>query len=293
MNRKFKSIGAAVLTAAMCVSLTGCAKEEGKSELNESNIESHLESIFGGSPGSSSSTTSKPELEPLNAFDGLTVVFDGISPKSNISIKGGSSYVTYTPNIKSGMKNGDVVTVTAELRSSYANKYVLTETKKEFIVEGLPSYVEKLDELSEDVLKKMDSTAQDNYAAYMARSIPNGKLKSMKLMGNYLLCPKDPSAFGVDANRVYCVYEMEVDVTQYNRETDAFYWCAYFRDITILPDGTISLDYGSYTQGNVNSMELALFMYLYGSNDLDTIFSKNITANLDKYSYESTVTDAV
>lgn len=290
MNRKIKTIGAALLAAVMCATFSGCANsEKPKDDLTESNIESHIESIFGGNSGASSSKA--PQIEQLDPFEGVSVVFDGISPKSSVTVKGGSAYVTYKPSVDKGMKNGDTVTVTAELKPSFKGDYELTADKKNFIVEGLPSYAAKLDEISGDVLKKMDSTAQDNYAAYMAKSISKGKLKSMELLGNYLLCPKDASTYGIDANRVYCVYRMDVDISEYNTSTIPYYWCAYFKDVTILPDGTVSVDYGSYAQGNVNSMELALFTYLYGSNDLDTIFSKNVTANIDKYTYESTVKD--
>ncbi len=64
MNRNFKIIGAALLAAVMCASFAGCAKEEKKSELNESNIESHIESIFGGGSTSSDSSAKPEESEP-------------------------------------------------------------------------------------------------------------------------------------------------------------------------------------------------------------------------------------
>ncbi len=65
MNRKLKTISAALLAAAICASLTGCANNEkpnnGGEELTESNIESHLESLFGGGENSSEPETSEPE----------------------------------------------------------------------------------------------------------------------------------------------------------------------------------------------------------------------------------------
>lgn len=64
MNRIFKIIGAALLTAVMCASFAGCAKEEKKSELNESNIESHIESIFGGGSADSDPSAKPEESEP-------------------------------------------------------------------------------------------------------------------------------------------------------------------------------------------------------------------------------------
>lgn len=69
-----KKLLAAVLAAVMCVSLSGCAQKN--SEINESNIESKLESRFGGETQSSSKPapastpeTSEPDGEPLEMFD--------------------------------------------------------------------------------------------------------------------------------------------------------------------------------------------------------------------------------
>lgn len=65
MNRKIKTISAAMLAAAICASFAGCANKEkpnnGGEELTESNIESHLESLFGGGESSTPSETSQPE----------------------------------------------------------------------------------------------------------------------------------------------------------------------------------------------------------------------------------------
>ncbi len=67
MNRNFKAIGAAVLTAVMCVSLTGCANNannEKPSKLNESNIESRIESNFNVNSNNQSSSTPDEISEP-------------------------------------------------------------------------------------------------------------------------------------------------------------------------------------------------------------------------------------
>ncbi len=65
MNRKLKTISAALLAATICASFAGCADNKkpnnGGEELTESNIESHLESLFGGGENSSAPETSEPE----------------------------------------------------------------------------------------------------------------------------------------------------------------------------------------------------------------------------------------
>ncbi len=73
MNTKFKTISAALLAAAMCASLAGCANNEKPNnkdtELNESNIESHIESLFGGGESSSAPETSEPEEVKIEMTD--------------------------------------------------------------------------------------------------------------------------------------------------------------------------------------------------------------------------------
>lgn len=71
MNRKFKAISAALLAAVMCASFAGCANNENPSsgnskdnKLNESNIESHLESAFGNSSSNQPSSTTSEPSEP-------------------------------------------------------------------------------------------------------------------------------------------------------------------------------------------------------------------------------------
>lgn len=85
MKRNVKSIAAAVIAAIMCTALAGCNRNEDVSvnhtnqSLNESNIESHIESIFGGNTGTSStSAPSKPEPKPLDPFENLEVVSEDI-----------------------------------------------------------------------------------------------------------------------------------------------------------------------------------------------------------------------
>lgn len=70
MNNKIKIISAAMLAASMCASFAGCANNEKPEELTESNIESHIESIFGG--GSSSNKTSSSTLPESSEPEKIT-----------------------------------------------------------------------------------------------------------------------------------------------------------------------------------------------------------------------------
>lgn len=82
MNKNLKTISAALLAAAMCASLAGCAKKEdngvyvdkdGNVSVNESKFQDHVNSVFGGNsnnnPPSQDSTTSEPESFKLVVSD--------------------------------------------------------------------------------------------------------------------------------------------------------------------------------------------------------------------------------
>lgn len=109
MNRNFKAIGAAILAAVMCASLAGCAKEEDKPELTESNIESYIESIFDGSLSSPSSSTddkSEPEVK-IEMTDEI----------KNAAM--GSGFVQYNNDI---FQRGGYITV-ADFVEKYKDRY--------------------------------------------------------------------------------------------------------------------------------------------------------------------------
>ncbi|MDE6726538.1 MAG: hypothetical protein K2J80_01200 [Oscillospiraceae bacterium] len=68
MNRNLKAIGAAILAAVMCASFAGCSKKgdngvyvdkNGNVSVNESKLENHVNSVFGG--GNTNNSTSAPE----------------------------------------------------------------------------------------------------------------------------------------------------------------------------------------------------------------------------------------
>ena len=76
-----------------------------------------------------------------------------------------------------------------------------------------------------------------------------------------------------------------------------YYYYSVFSNIVILADGTCSFDLsgmkhaeGTSTFGIKSGEVFTRDKYYYwGYEDLDSMFNKLITANIDKYSYESTV----
>lgn len=104
---------------------------------------------------------------------GVTLEYYGTSPSANLSIRNTctqepESLITYKVDKAADLKNGDKITVTAELSAQAAEKgYVLKETEKTITVEGLDACVESFSQLNEtaksqlmDKLKKVFESAE-------------------------------------------------------------------------------------------------------------------------------------
>ena len=285
---------AAVFAALLCVSFAGCKSND---PFNEKDIENKLEALDGntGKPNNTNTkpagTASEAKPEELDPFEKLKVTFSGTAPSiSSVNVSGGNTAVVkYTPSVTRKVMNGDIVTVKAELNSYYKDKYVLTQTEKDYTVEGLPYYAQKIADIPQETYDKMNQYIIDQYTAYMAGNATDGKIEGFELLGNWMLVEKPEVTVSSNHTRLYFVYKMTVDFgTKQNVGVVEYYMIAYFHDIIILPDGTASLEYsinkglGEYFAANGYVVEA------YNS-DLDTAFSKNITANIGDYNYESTV----
>lgn len=246
------------------------------------------------------------KLEAVDAFSNLTVTFNGIYPDSSISISGGDSRVTYKASTEKNMKNGDIVTISAELNSSYSTQCMLTESSKEYTVEGLSAYVTSISEIPEEMKEKMLAQANDSITASCAGWAEGNTLKSLEFAGFYLLTGKE----GFHANpynRLYCVYKSTANVTGYKRggdgkteeNADETYYTYYrFNDIMLLPDGVCSVDLsgGEMTSNRIESdygyydfWGGGTFYTFKGYKDLDSMFNECVTSQIEKYNYESTV----
>lgn len=286
-----KSIIAAVMAVCMSVSIAGCSGGKDINNLTDKDIENALGGIDNNTP-----TASTPkELDP---FETLELSFSDVSPfgrVKNVDVvygkltNGGSSAVNYKPDVTNGLKNGDTVTVTAELKSSYADKYVLTSTKKEFIVEGLPSYPEKLADIPKETMEKMDKTFRDGYNSFVEKN-NYGTIKNMELIGNYMLFTNSTAVPDGAANYIYFVYKVTVDFSKVDASLSnkEYYWCAYYNNVIAEPDGTISADYDDLHMGAMDYF-VADVWQIESCEDLDTLFNKNVASKADKYTYETTV----
>lgn len=325
MKRKLRAIIAAALAAAMCAAFTGCGDSKSDLEKDFERAASELDKEYNN--GNKNKNDSGVEIQPVDPFENLSVTFSGITPKSNVSVSGGNSLCKYTVDKESGVSNGDTVTVTAEFKTTQNDKE-LTETRREYKVEGLARYAAKLSEIPADSLNKIRSQAESLITAGVcgyamkksdttAADSTSFEQDSMDYLGCYFLAGKP----GFDVrkyNKVYCVYKVKYSVTAYEYEagregrqrkteehfTDyqEFYTFCELDDIILLEDGTCSFDLSSM---GITSDWVALddrFCNYYGYkigggaayswhgySDLDSMFNAVVTKQIANYEYENTV----
>ena len=335
MKKILKSVTAAVLAACVCVSMSACGNSEEKDlekklnaldGMSAEDAEREIEKGLNALDAAGGNSASADEIQTIDPFEDLNVTFSGTAPKSKVAISGGNSLCKYTADKESGVSNGDTVTVTAEFKSEQSNR-TLSETTREYTVEGLASYAAKLDDIPAEALDKIRSQSEDIITVKVSAS-PMEKVDdiglesysfeqdSMDFAGYYFLAGKE--GFDVSPyNKIYCVYKMRYSVTAYEydnslegskRETEEhitdyqdFYTFCELNDIILLDDGTCSFDLSSMkiTSDTVDVNDKFCNYYGYklngfgyywnGYSDLDSMFSKCVTEKIDKYDYEMTV----
>ena len=243
------------------------------------------------------------DAQQFDPFDYLQIAYDGISPKATVLLTPDSkipvSGISFTADRKTDLANGDTITVSFGTESvkdlCFQQGYIPTQTEKSFTVEGLSAYLDKLDDLPEDARQKMDTHAQECLTAKYASSssIDLAELKSVELIGNYFLTPKDSSVFSTDHNRldfIYLVTSADTSKGATENQTFQYYWYASYRDILILDDGTCSFNLGGVKLPTVFTEEFLNGKGVYsGYRDLDSLFNRRVAAAIDTYKYESTV----
>lgn len=260
MNKKFKTISAALLAAAMCASFAGCDnRSELEKELDKaaSELNKEFNNNGGGNNGNKNTSVSKPDPKPLDPFEGVEVTFEGISPNVKAAIKGGNSNVKYTLGKKDELKNGDKVTVTAELRGS-KDEYTLTATSKDFPVSEMPSYIMKLSELSDEDIQTLSKKITDMLPDEAVRFGGEGsKVNKVDFLGNINLTKNNGNY------RLYFVYKENVTFAK-TSETKDYIFAAYFGHIYKEKDGTFSFEDGKPGYNSSGDMSLTIDGFYVG-----------------------------
>lgn len=271
MNKKLKSIGAALLAAVMCASFAGC---DNRSELEKEfdRAAQELEKEYNNYQNSSraAASSSKPEPKPLDPFDGVEVTFEGIAPRIEAKIKGGNTSVKYTLNKDNGLKNDDKVTVTAELNAREKDNYTLTSSSKEFTVSDRSFYIMKISDLSDEDIQTLSKKITDMLPDEAVRFGGEGsKVNKVDFLGNINLT-KDNRNY-----RLYFVYKENVTFAK-TSETKDYIFAAYFGHIYKEKDGTLTFSDGKPSYASSGDLSLTINGFYIGGSykSLDSLNSQ-------------------
>lgn len=244
-----------------------------------------------------------PELKEIDPFKNIKIIYEGISPNGKATVIQGDEIecpidFSYKVSPNNELKNGDIIKVT--ISSSDPEKevakegYRLTSLEKEFTVNGLQHYAEKLSEVPGDAIEQMKKHTEDMIESeraeenarlsYWGASNLAYNITNKDFLGNYFLYAQRDDGW-LDRNYCYFVYKIDVS----GKEDLSYYYAVGYYGILINEDDTCSYDFDNYkTCGGIVSQGFATFS---GRESLDDLFNACVTQNLDHFTYESTVAE--
>lgn len=240
------------------------------------------------------------EFIELNVFDSIKLQYTGTAPNASVTVDNSALSAMNLPmTIKfevtpqDELDIGDTVKVSLQegtYENCLANGYRLTETEKEFTVDGLDEYLMSLDDLPADASEKMEKNGSDLIEAEIASYWDNpADLNGITLLGNYLLTTKEGYIQNINNVLVY-VYEIKA-------KDFSYYSYVEYGNVMLLNDGTCSFNMQNAVQpvGSValgtgfgTTFEHNGLSYI-GYSDLDTLFNDVVAKRIDLYDYKSTV----
>lgn len=255
-------------------------------------------------------------VNTFDAFDGVEVEFDGISPDGSATVNTlptaeAAKGLYYTLDEQYNLANGDTVTVTVHSNrddfSDCIEKYgaIPAATEKTYTVEGLNEYVTDSDGLTDSVLVSLQNQAEDVLNAYIAKSWDSEcvTLKGMSYLGYYILTPKNKDNYGVYQDVIILPYQ----VTSHNHFEDdkgqvydadvSYYWYIAFRNVSKDADGNIAGGLDDYYTANASfDVKTGLddgwwekYWSYDGYQTLDELYSNAVTRNVEDYNHQDNV----
>ena len=241
------------------------------------------------------------ELEVYDPFEDLKVSFSGTAPEGRVQLSetyDGKLGLAYEWDRNGDLSNGDVVTISAVCDENYLakNKHMLlSRNSMEVTVEGLPAYISSAEDISDDLMKKMQKQAEDVIASEFNRTIhyyAKISLLNKEYTGNYFLKRKQGDSGSTD-NIITLVYRLTAETENGKSADVSYYYAVQFFDLMELADGTQNTDLAYYkTVYNSSGVDSGVNHGMMGNvkfngyTDLDSLFNRVVVDNLDKYEYE-------
>ena len=244
------------------------------------------------------------EAKIVDIFDGLMIEYKGVAPYAYISsIKSNNEYgIRFRADKYEQISNGDTITISTT-RGDDLKRYLLEHygvlpkaDSTTITVSGLGTYVMNPEEISSDFMAKLQAQADATNNAYLAKDVNNNdeSLVSTNFVGYYFLKNKSSSNSSTN-NQMIFVYKNVVHNTHsYNKKTyskdNMFLSFCYINNLTILPDGTGSVDLSSFRMYQNHSVKFTSTTgyrtwYYSGFEDIDSLKNQAVTRYIDRYDY--------
>lgn len=139
------------------------------------------------------------EFEKFNPFDYISIEYEGIAPYASAKIVKDSKNeimktVEFEYDKSSAKNNGDKFKIKAYIDGtddivSEENCIILSPCEMEYMVEGVPYYIQSYEDLSADVMAEMEKKAEEGYISH-ANKYWGGtdEIKSFTHVKNYFTC---------------------------------------------------------------------------------------------------------
>ena len=231
------------------------------------------------------------DLAEIDPFEELMVTFTGIAPEGQVELAyiGDSRYLdtySFTCDQWNDLKNGDVILVSVpdyNEEEAMAQGYRLTQTSKEYTVEGLDAYVASYEQLTEDFRTAVRAESEDAIQAYAAQAYnADCAMTGLEYAGYVFLAPKE-GGNAREYNELYVIYRGSVS---HNANQFPVTWVYYpVRFLNILSaGGALSYEDGPAMAG-VSTLPGGYYTNGY-SNPL-TAYEALVTANADDYTSQA------
>lgn len=237
-----------------------------------------------------------PERETLDLFDGVELIYDGVSPNASVLVRTTSDN-TLLENVrynidKYQVANGDEIVVTASFSTSVIseNDYIIPQKEKTFTVQGADEYVKSYSDIDEDAIARLTAQSDDILASTLANKstylsamhqssssygfdINGVTIKSKELKSIYFASFKDglDKSWGDVYNSTFLVYE--VTATDSLSETVTALVTIYCKDFIKRAEGD-------------TSFEISNVVYNKGFATQDQLTTNVVDTNKAKYEFE-------
>lgn len=231
------------------------------------------------------------EVGSFDAFSDLRVTFSGIAPNGSASIEYNGaelSYYDFNCDKTSGLRNGDVITVSIEAgdMSYYVEKLgmIPQNTEMKYEVSGLEEYIEMYSGLTSEFISQVRTESEDTILAYVANSYnSSSSLSDLKYAGYIFSTLQDTSEYVRNYNNLYVIYKGTVANSDGAFSAATVYFPVRFSNILSGADG---ISYGSNDGIVGNSYFDGGWYGTKGYTSPLMCYVEIVEANADDYSVE-------